>query len=116
MTRPPLVGVREVAEYLSVAPSWVYEHADMLGARRLPTKPRWRKDGTPTRPTPRLRFSLAEVDERLSTCTTGRKSDAPDSAQVGASCRRSHRPIGHSGELLPIRGRIRPKNGLEEAS
>jgi hypothetical protein len=82
--REPLVGVGEVAEYLSVAASWVYEHAAELGARRLPTKPRRRPDGTMSRPTPRLRFSLSEVDERLSACSTGRRSEAPGAAQEAA--------------------------------
>jgi predicted DNA-binding transcriptional regulator AlpA len=112
--REPLVGVREVAEYLSVNPSWVYEHAAELGARRLPTKPRKRPDGKMTKPTPRLRFSLSEVDQRLSACTTGRRSETPDSAQEAASRRRRRRPNGQNAPLLPIRGRIRHESALRE--
>jgi hypothetical protein len=94
--REPLVGVRELAEYLSVAPSYVYEHADQLGARRLGTGPK-----------PRLRFSLSEVDERLSACSASRQSDEPISAPQAASRRRARPALGTNVELLPIRGRIR---------
>jgi hypothetical protein len=49
-----LVDARSLAAYLGVGVSWVYEHADELGARRLGSGPK-----------ARLRFSLEEVDERL---------------------------------------------------
>lgn len=101
--REPLVGVRELAKYLSVNPSWVYEHADDLGARRL-------GDGRRAR----LRFSIAEVDARLSACSSGRRSGAPDdgperASQAGSRPRartRKRGRLGTSVELLPIRGRI----------
>lgn len=89
-----LVDVAAVAAYLSVNPAWVYAHADFLGARRLGNGPR-----------ARLRFSLAEVDERLSTCPAGRQSEAPDSAPTAALQPRQRWSMGTSGELLPIRGR-----------
>lgn len=48
-----LVDAVTVAAYLRVSRGYVYEHADELGCRRLGSGPR-----------ARLRFSLAEVDER----------------------------------------------------
>lgn len=89
-----LVGVREVAAYLAVEPSWVYEHASELDARRLGSGPR-----------ARLRFSLADVDERLSTCRAGRGSSLPDLASEQASRPPRRRRSGTSADLLPIRGR-----------
>ena len=32
-----LVDVAAVADYLTVTPGWVYEHANELGARRIPS-------------------------------------------------------------------------------
>ena len=93
--RPHLVDVATVAKYLAVTPGWVYEHADELGARRLGSGPR-----------ARLRFSLAEIDERLSTCPPGRKSVGPEAAPEKASTPRRRRRIGTNVDLLPIRGRI----------
>ena len=52
-----LVTAREVAEHMSVDESYVYEHAVELGARRLGAGPK-----------ARLRFTLVEVDARLSAC------------------------------------------------
>ena len=93
--REGLVDALEVANYLGVDRSWVYEHADELGARRLGNGPR-----------ARLRFSLAEVDERLSACSAGRESATPEPAPRGALRPRRRRRMGTTGELLPIRGRI----------
>ena len=103
--REPLVGVRELAEYLAVQPSWIYEHADELGARRLGNGPR-----------ARLRFSLAEADERLSTCSAGRESPSLEPAPEGASRPRRRRRMGTNVELLPIRGRIPSSTGAQRAS
>jgi hypothetical protein len=103
--REPLVGVREIAAYLNVAPSWVYENAVRLGARRLGDGPR-----------ARLRFSLTEVDERLSACSAGRESRSPDPAPQAVSRPRRRRGLGTSVDLLPIRGRMPPGAALQEAS
>ena len=51
-TKEPLLTVSEVADLLRVKPSWVYDHADDLGAFRLGKY---------------LRFSLPRVMERLET-------------------------------------------------
>jgi hypothetical protein len=89
-----LVDVATVADYLAVSSGWVYEHADELGARRLGSGPR-----------ARLRFSLVEVDERLSTCTASRGSDSLEPAPQTASTTKRRRRMGTNVELLPIRGR-----------
>jgi hypothetical protein len=83
-TPAPLVDVRELATYLSVEPSWVYEHAAELGARRLGTRPKARR-----------RFDLAEVDERLRACPGSREE-----------CR------GHASALIGPGGRVDP-GGLD---
>ena len=88
-----LVDAKDVAAYLGVEPSYVYEHAHELGARRL-------GDG----PKARLRFSLAEIDERLTACSDGRESTAPEPASLSRSRRRRGRSLGTTVELLPIRG------------
>lgn len=88
-----LVGVREVAALLGVDTSWVYEHAATLGARRL-------GDG----PKARLRFSLAEVDERLTACYASRGSEPPVTAMPTASRRRTRRRLVTTVDLLPVRG------------
>jgi predicted DNA-binding transcriptional regulator AlpA len=49
-TQEPLLTVQEVAEVLRVKPSWIYDHADELGAFRLGKY---------------LRFALPRVMERL---------------------------------------------------
>jgi hypothetical protein len=90
-----LVDAAGVAAYLNVDRSFVYEHADELGARRLGSGPR-----------ARLRFSLEEVDSRLTTCSTGRESKAAESRVVEPIRRRRRTAgLGTNVELLPIRGR-----------
>jgi hypothetical protein len=90
-----LVTAREVAEHLSVDEGYVYEHAVELGARRLGTGPR-----------ARLRFSLTEVDERLSTRLAGRGSRPESPASRQTSHRRRRQGMGTRADLLPIRGQI----------
>jgi hypothetical protein len=88
------VDASVVALRLGVSRGFVYEHADELGARRLGSGPR-----------ARLRFDLAEVDERLSACSASRKSPEPETARQAASRPRRRKPLGTSVPLLPIRGR-----------
>lgn len=102
----PLVDVKTLAEYLGVTAFYVCSNADALGARRLPSKPRKRPDGTLTTPKPRLRFSLEEVEKRLASCSEGRGSTSPEPAPRAASAPRGRRGMGTSVDLLPIRGRI----------
>lgn len=103
--RGALVEASVVAEHLSVTRGYVYAHADELGARRLGSGPR-----------ARLRFSLAEIDERLSTCTAGRGSGSLEPAPQAASRPRRRRPMGTSAELLPIRGRVPVDVAAQRAS
>jgi hypothetical protein len=88
-----LVTAREVAEHLSVDEGYVYEHAAELGVRRLGEGPK-----------ARLRFSLVEVDERLSACSVVRGSIVPESSAGAAIRRRRRRSLGTGVDLLPIRG------------
>ncbi len=91
---PRLVDAGELAAYLGVDRGWVYAHADELGARRLGSGPR-----------ARLRFSVAEVDQRLTACYEGRESRLPDPAPQAGPRPRRRRRMGTIVELLPIRGR-----------
>lgn len=88
-----LVDVKTVAEHLAVTPGWVYDHANEIGARRLGTGPK-----------ARLRFDLAEVDERVAFCSASRRSESLNPAETRASSPRRRRPAGTNVELLPIRG------------
>lgn len=101
----PLVGVSEVATYLSVDASWVYAHAAELGVRRLGSGPK-----------AALRFSLAEVDEKLTACPVGRESNGPKLAPIKASRRRRPAGLGTNVRLLPIRGQKVPENGRPEVA
>jgi hypothetical protein len=97
---PPLLDAEALARLLGVKRSYVYEHADELGAVRL-------GDGRKAR----LRFDAAEARRRLS-CSTGRESKDDASAVVEPirrACRR--RPIGTGPDLLPVRG---SENAKEE--
>lgn len=90
-----LVDAAVVASHLGVSRDYVYEHALELGAVRLGAGPR-----------ARLRFRLADVDARLTACSTGRGSEAASDRMVEPKGRRRARSGSGSGvELLPIRGR-----------
>jgi len=89
-----LVDARTLAGYLGVTVAYVYDHADELGARRLGSGPK-----------ARLRFSVAEVDSRLTACSASRESRSPDSGMVEPKPRRRRSSgLGSGAELLPIRG------------
>ncbi len=88
-----LVDARKLAAYLGVGVAWVYEHAAELGARRLGSGPK-----------ARLRFSVVEVDQRLTVCAACRKSDEPESVSVEPKTRRRRSAsLGSGVDLLPIR-------------
>jgi hypothetical protein len=90
-----LVDAAAIAAYLGVDRGWVYEHADDLGARRLGSGPR-----------PRLRFDLAEVDSRLTSCSRSRRSEEPSKPLAKPIQRRRRSSIlGTSVALLPIKAR-----------
>jgi hypothetical protein len=89
-----LVDAQTLAAYLNVERDWVYEHASELGARRLGTGPK-----------ARLRFSIEEVDERLS-CSVSRGSQwAGKPVAEPIRRRRRRRGLGTDVPLLPVRGR-----------
>jgi hypothetical protein len=90
-----LVDAVRVAEHLGVSRDFVYEHAVELGARRLGSGPR-----------ARLRFDLAEVDSRLTSCSRSRGSEEAGSRTVERVRRRRRTSgLGTSVPLLPIRAR-----------
>jgi hypothetical protein len=99
-----LVTVAELATYLQVEASYVYSHADELGAMRLGGGPK-----------ARLRFDLDEVKRRIS-CEGGREPTRRDAASQAVSRRRRRRSLGTSVPLLPIRGQIPAQNGAGEAA
>lgn len=89
---PQLVDATEIAGRFGLKRSYVYDHADELGAIRLGDGPRGR-----------LRFDPAKVAERLSACSDSRGSEqAPDrTAEPKPAPRRRHRS-GAERRLLPI--------------
>ncbi len=92
-----LLTPQQLAEWLQVDVSYVYEHAAELGAYRLGSGKR-----------ARLRFDLEEVRRRLSACTGSSGSSRPVSASGVASRRKRRSDTGTNVALLPIRGRKPP--------
>ena len=89
-----LVDAQTLAAYLDVSVAFVYEHAAELGARRLGSGPK-----------ARLRFSVAEVDRRLTVCPDSRESETPVSGVAEPQPRRrGASSLGSESKLLPIRG------------
>jgi hypothetical protein len=90
---PDLIDAAEVARRFGVARSWVYEHAEDLGAIRLGDGDR-----------PRLRFDAAIVAERLTPCSTSRASEqGEDRTPPRIAPRRRGAAKGTERDLLPIR-------------
>jgi hypothetical protein len=95
-----LVDAATLASHLGVDRSWVYEHADELGARRLGEGPR-----------ARLRFDL-DAAEQATACLAGSKSEQPASRTTKPKQRRRRaRPLGTEAPLLPVRGARRASDG-----
>lgn len=88
--RGHLLTAAEVSEWWGVERSWVYEHADELGAVRLGSGRR-----------PRLRFDPELVAERLEARPTPRRPPARGERHRG---RRSPRIPADPVDLLPLRG------------
>jgi len=89
-----LVDADTLARRLGVTRSFVYEHAEELGVRRL---------GTGSRA--RLRFDVAKAERAIS-CVAGRESrrqEAP--AKPTVRRRRRSATLGTTARLLPIRRR-----------
>lgn len=89
-----LLSAAQVAERWGVDRSWVYRHAEQLGAIRL---------GTGTRP--RLRFDPHRVTDYLSADDRSTTADANRARRAKrADRRRSRRRARDCGDLLPILG------------
>jgi hypothetical protein len=91
--RPTLVDAAGIAAQFGVDRSWVYDHADELGAVRLGDGPR-----------PRLRFDPATVMVALDGRNAGDDLDTDESPDVASlpGRRRRNRPSTEI-PLLPIR-------------
>lgn len=87
-----LLSTAEVARRFGVTPSYVYEHAEGLGAIRLGDGPR-----------ARLRFDPEKVAEKLSACSLSKGSEAAESRTAKPKTpRRRRRLSGAEPNLLPI--------------
>jgi AraC-like DNA-binding protein len=87
-----LVDAAEIAQRFGLKRSYVYDHADELGAIRLGDGPRGR-----------LRFDPAKVADRLSACSDSRESEQAASRTGKPSPpRRRRRATGAERKLLPI--------------
>lgn len=90
---PALVDAAELARRLGVERSWVYDHADELGAERLGTGPR-----AP------LRFDPARALDTMASCSAGRMPAEDESpAQPPKPHSRRRRSLGTDDDLLPVR-------------
>ena len=97
-----LLTATDVADMLAVSRSWVYDHADELGAVRLGTGPR-----------PRLRFDADEVRAALTSRSARRGSDEAETpVATGQNGRRSRPRSGTATQLLPIHGHSRHSQGV----
>lgn len=89
-----LVDATAIARQLRVDRSWVYAHADELGAVRLGDGPR-----------PRLRFDPAKATAAMTARQTSERSPRPaERAAASLPGRRRRRAPGSGAQLLPIRG------------
>lgn len=71
--RPRMVTAAEVARWCGVDRSWVYAHAEELGARKIGTGER-----------PRLRFDPAEVSERIAALGSSQSGSGRGSTSIPA--------------------------------
>jgi hypothetical protein len=106
---PPQPGTRlvtaaEVAEWCGVERSWVYAHAEQLGARKIGTGER-----------PRLRFDLEEVSERIAAlngpqpgCGSRSTANAADPRKRSLSRRRRGIVVGQGQDGRAAHPRPRP--------
>ncbi|MDO8183978.1 hypothetical protein Q5424_08215 [Conexibacter sp. JD483] len=86
--------VRDVAQLYGVHPTWVYAHADRLGAIRLGPGPK-----------AALRFDPDQLDERIRTLGDRGPTEAPPKANKRAGLSRKRRALrGARPDLLPIGG------------
>ncbi|HMJ72844.1 MAG TPA: hypothetical protein VK471_05695 [Solirubrobacterales bacterium] len=105
--RPRLMTAAEVARWCGVERSWVYAHAEELGARKIGIGER-----------PRLRFDPEEVSERIAALSgsqtgSGRASAAIAADSRGRSLSRRRRGIVVGQETNGRAARKRPRPGAE---
>lgn len=74
---PRLMTATEVARWCGVERSWVYAHAEQLGARKIGTGER-----------PRLRFDLDEVSERIAALNDSQLGRGSRSTSIAVDPRR----------------------------
>lgn len=75
--RQRLMTAAEVAQWWGIERSWVYGHAEQLGARKIGGGER-----------PRLRFDPDEVSERIAGLNGSQTGSGPGSARIAADSRR----------------------------
>jgi len=75
--RQRLMTAAEVAQWWGIERSWVYAHAEQLGARKIGAGER-----------PRLRFDPDEVSERIAGLNGSQTGSGPGSARIAANPRK----------------------------
>ena len=84
-----MVTAAEVARWCGVERSWVYAHAEELGARKIGTGER-----------PRLRFDLAEVSERIAALDSSQAGSARGSTAIDVDARKRSLPRRRRGIVV----------------
>lgn len=87
--QPRMVTAAEVARWCGVERSWVYAHAEDLGARKIGTGER-----------PRLRFDLAEVSERIASLGGSQTSSGRGPTAIAADSRQRSLPRRRRGIVV----------------
>ncbi len=88
-SRLRMVTAAEVARWCGVERSWVYAHADELGARKIGTGER-----------PRLRFDLAEVSERIAALDSSQAGSTRGSTAIDVDSRKRSLPRRRRGIVV----------------
>jgi hypothetical protein len=86
---PRLMTAAEIARWCGVERSWVYAHAEQLGARRIGTGER-----------PRLRFDPAEVSERIAALNGSQTSSGRGSTAIASDSRNRSLPRRRRGIVV----------------
>lgn len=84
-----LMTAAEVARWCGVERSWVYAHAEQLGARKIGTGER-----------PRLRFDPAEVSERIAALSRSQTGSGRGSTAIVADSRNRSLPRRRRGIVV----------------
>jgi hypothetical protein len=84
-----MVTAAEVARWCGVERSWVYAHAEELGARKIGTGER-----------PRLRFDLAEVSERIVALGSSQGGSGRGSTAITTDSRKHSLPRRRRGIVV----------------